>query len=189
MADEDQRLENLEKNVQYLLDRQAILDVCARNARGCDRHDSDLLASAYHKDGVDEHGFAVNAGPDYPGWANKQHAQGSQQHLHHVTHQICEIDGDEAHCESYVIGLFLNRNGKSAHILSGRYIDRLERREGEWKIALRRSTVEVFMQADAAMLTSPQFAQLGFLKGKQDKSDLSYLRPLTLEDTPEGHRW
>lgn len=189
MTTDTDRLEKLEKNVQFLMDRQAILDCCARNARGCDRYDEELLASAYHSDGVDEHGNAINAGPDYPAWANAQHAQGSIQHLHHITHQNCEIDGDTAHCETYVIGLFLQKGGKNAHILSGRYIDRLEKRDGEWKIALRRSTAEVFMQADAAMITSPQFAKFGFLKGLQDKTDLSYSRPLTLDETPENHRW
>ena len=189
MSDQTERLDQLEKNIQNLIDRQAILDCVAKNARGCDRHDSDLLASAYHPDGVDEHGFSVNMGPDYPAWANEQHSNGSLQHLHHITHQTCEIDGDEAHCESYVIGLFLNKDGQSSHILSGRYLDRLEKRDGEWRIALRRSTVEVFMKADAAMITSPFFAKMGFLKGLRDKTDLSYKRPLTLEDTPDDHRW
>jgi hypothetical protein len=41
-------LEQLRRDVQYLKDRQAILDCIARHARGHDRHDSDLLTDAYH---------------------------------------------------------------------------------------------------------------------------------------------
>ena len=52
------RIDALEKQLRYLTDRQEILDCVARNARGCDRHDSPLLSSAYHLDGIDEHGAA-----------------------------------------------------------------------------------------------------------------------------------
>jgi hypothetical protein len=76
MSDMD-RLEQIERKLRGLLDRQEILDCVARHARGCDRHDSEVLAGAYHSDGVDEHGFAVNPGPRYPDWANAQHSAGS----------------------------------------------------------------------------------------------------------------
>ena len=54
----DTDLSLLRRDVQYLLDRTAILDCVARHARGCDRHDVDLISSAYHGDGVDDVGIA-----------------------------------------------------------------------------------------------------------------------------------
>ena len=153
----DERLQQLERNVQYLMDRTAILDCVARNARGCDRHDSELLASSYHADGTDEHGYAINPGPRYPDYANAAHTAGSVHNMHNITTHTCEIDGDVAHCESYVIGLFLNTDGKTGRLIAGRYVDRLERKNGEWRIALRRSTVEVLMTGDASILSSPIF--------------------------------
>ena len=69
------RPNTLERDVRYLMDRTQILDCVARHARGCDRHDIDLITSAYHSDGVDEHGHAVNAGVDYGQWANDTHAE------------------------------------------------------------------------------------------------------------------
>src|SRR6266481_3608304 len=90
----------LERQLQYLTDRTAILDCIARNARGCDRHDSALLASSYHDDGMDEHGYAVNPGRRYPEYANKAHSAGSLHNMHNITTHTCEIDGDAAHCES-----------------------------------------------------------------------------------------
>jgi hypothetical protein len=183
----EQRLERLERNIQFLMDRAAILDCVARNARGCDRHDSALLASSYHDDGIDEHGYAVNPGPRYPEYANKMHTAGSRHNMHNITTHSCEIDGDVAHCESYVIGLFLNPDAKTARLIAGRYIDRLERHDGEWRIALRRSTVEVIMSGDASILSAPMFTKLGYLTGTRDKHDLSYQRPLTLEETAD--RW
>ena len=190
MTDTEQRLQQLEAKLQYLTDRQEILDCIARNARGCDRHDPDMLSSSYHEDGVDEHGEKhVNPGPDYHAWANAVHGRSSRQHMHNITTHTCEIDGDVAHAESYVIGLFLNADGETSRILSGRYVDRLERRNGEWKIALRRSTVEVGLTADASFINSDYFRDMGFLTGLRNKQDVSYQRPLSLEDTPPGHLW
>jgi SnoaL-like domain len=182
------RLEAIERKVQWLTDRQEILDCIARHARGCDRHDADVLASAYHADGVDEHGFAINPGPKYPEWANEQHTLGSAQNMHNITTHLCEIDGDVAHAETYSLGLFLDPGGKSARIIAGRYADRLERRDGEWRIALRRTTVDVLLSGDASALTMPFFTKLGYLKGMRDKRDVSYQRPLTLDQT-ESERW
>lgn len=174
-------LDQLKRDVQYLKDRTAILDCIARNARGCDRHDSDVLSSSYHDDGFDEHGPTVNPGPRYHEWANAVHAASSMQNMHNITTHSCEIDGDVAHAESYVIGLFLNSDGKTARLLAGRYADRLERCDGEWKIALRRTTADVVMTGDASLISHPAFS--GFIKGMRDKRDVSYQRPLSLDET------
>jgi len=180
-------LAQLQRDVRYLMDRQAILDCISRHARGHDRHDVELLGDAYHEDGIDEHGYAINPGPRYAQWANAVHAAGSLLHTHNITTHLCEIDGDVAHCESYVIVGLLNNDGKSARMISGRYIDRLERRDGVWKIALRRSTVDLLLSGDAAMLQAPLFTAQGYGKGTRDKRDVSYQRPLNLDVTPE--RW
>jgi hypothetical protein len=185
-AHSDLRL--LRRDVQYLLDRTAILDCIARHARGCDRHDVDLVRAAYHEDGIDEHGFAVNPGPDYAQWANKTHAETSIVHTHNITTHSCEIDSDTAHAESYVIVVLIARNGGSAQFITGRYLDRLERRDGEWRIAVRRSTVEGMFLADARVLQSMFFKDQGYLVGTRDRRDLSYQRPLTME-APAPARW
>lgn len=190
MPDTADRLERLERKIQHFADRQEILDCIARNARGCDRHDPQMLSSSYHDDGIDEHGEKhVNSGPGYHAWANEVHRLGSIQNMHHVTTHHCDIDGDVAHAESYVIGLFFNADGATARLLAGRYVDRLERRNGEWRIALRRCTVEVGMTGDASLMNSEYFRDMGFLKGLRDGGDVSYQRPLSLDETPATHRW
>jgi len=113
-ADIEARLQAVEAELRLVRDRREILDCIAAHARGCDRHDSELLASAYHEDGVDEHGFAINPGPKYCDWANEQHTRGSIHNLHHITTHSVEIDGDTAHAESYVIGTFLNKDNAKA---------------------------------------------------------------------------
>lgn len=186
MTDE-KSLDQLRKDVQYLMDRTAILDCIARHARGHDRHDVDLLTDAYHEDGIDEHGYAINPGPKYAEWANAVHAAGSSLHTHNITTHVCEIDGDVAHCESYVLVALLNNDEESARLINGRYIDRLERRDGVWRIALRRSTVDVLLSGDASILKSPVFSRQGYTRGTRDRRDVSYQRPLSLDEPPE--RW
>jgi ketosteroid isomerase-like protein len=178
----------LRRDVQYLLDRTAILDCIARHARGCDRHDVDLVRAAYHDDGMDEHGFAVNPGPGYAEWANKTHAETAIAHTHNITTHSCDIDGDTAHAESYVIVVLIGRDGGSAQFITGRYLDRLERRGGQWRIAVRRSTVEGMFLADARVLQTTFFKEQGYLVGTRDRHDLSYQRPLTME-MPGPARW
>jgi ketosteroid isomerase-like protein len=184
----DASLDTLRRDVRYLLDRTEILDCVARHARGCDRHDVDLISAAYHDDGLDEHGYATNAGPDYGEWANKTHAETSQVHTHNITTHSCEIDGDTAHAESYVIVVLIGPDGKSAQFITGRYLDRLERREDQWRIVVRRSTVEGMFLGDARVLQSEFFKEKGYLVGTRDRHDLSYDRPLTI-DTPAPARW
>jgi hypothetical protein len=176
-------LEDLRRDVQYLKDRLAILDCIATLSRGTDRHDNDLMTNAFHSDGWDEHGNTVTSGPDFAARMNETHAAGSKMTMHNITTHTCEIDGDVAHAESYVMGAILNRDGVTARLLCGRYIDRLERRDGVWRISVRRSTVDVAMTADASILQTPLFRDFHFAKGTRDAGDLSYQRPLQL-DTP-----
>lgn len=178
----------LAHDVAYLMDRRAIKDCVNRHARGHDRFDVDLLTAAYHPDGIDEHGAAaINTGADYAEWANAIHAAGSQLHLHNITTHTCDIEGDVAHAESYVIVGLLNPDGKSVRLINGRYVDRLEKRNGAWKIALRRCTVDLLIAGDASILEMPQFKAGGYIKGQRNGSDVSYQRPLSL-DLPAS-RW
>lgn len=82
------------------------------------------------------------------------------------------------------IGL-LNEDGVSVRFINGRYVDRLEKRDGEWKIALRRCTLDFMIEGDASMLKSPYIKAGRYIKGQRDKSDVSYQRPLSLENEVE----
>lgn len=174
--------EKLARDVQYLMDRREIEDLVHSHARGHDRFDVALLTDAYHPDGIDEHGAAsVNRGPGYAEWANAIHAGGSALCLHNITTHNCEIDGDVAHAESYVLVGLLNPDGRTVRFINGRYVDRLEKRDGRWRIALRRCTVDLLIAGDASILQLPQFKAAGYIKGQRDATDVSYQRPLSLD--------
>ena len=110
MTDADP-LDNVRRDLQYLKDRLAILDCISTLSRGTDRHDVDQMTNAFHPDGWDHHGNTVVAGPEFGESMNATHAAGSQQTMHNITTHTCEIDGDVAHAESYVMGAILNRDG------------------------------------------------------------------------------
>ena len=78
----------------------------------------------------------------------------------------------------------LNHDGVTARLISGRYIDRLEKRDGQWRISLRRSTVEMMFTADASLMQTEQFKTQDYPAGTRDREDLSYQRPLTLGEDP-----
>ena len=146
----DDQLQQLMRDVQHLKDRQAILDVIMRHARGHDRHDAELMNSCFWDNGVDEHGQFVTPGARVRGLGEQDPHAGYFLHMHNITNHTCEIDGDTAHCETYVIGAMLPRPKPGrATFVSGRYVDRLERRDGEWRIAVRRTTIEVEVEGDA----------------------------------------
>lgn len=181
----EEELATLRREVQHLKDRQAIWDCLVREARGRDRHDAELTASCYWEDGVDEHGPVTTPGPDYGERANTGHRAAFAANSHNLTNHSCEIDGDSAICETYVVGGLLSLDEESCKIALGRYIDHLERRNGVWKIKTRRCPVDMVAEGHASWLRSP--ALTGFLRGQRSKEDVSYTRPVV--PGPDGERW
>jgi hypothetical protein len=174
----DAELQELKTLVHYLKDRQDILDCLAREARGRDRHDAELTAGCFWEDGLDEHGRSVLPGPEYGEKANLGHAAKFAANSHNLCNHLCELEGDVANCETYVVGALLSPDEASCKIAIGRYIDRLERRGGEWRIKLRRVTIESVCEGDASWLRHPNVS--GLLKGLRSRDDPSYRRPIEI---------
>jgi hypothetical protein len=168
----------LRRDIDHIKDRMAIYDCIASHARGHDRHDDALITGAYHVDGIDEHGPYVNPAAGYADWVNAAHAAGMSVHTHNITTHSCEIDG-------YVIVCILAKDEQSATFASGRYADRLEKRDGRWRIALRRTINEVTLSGDASWIHSDDCK--GYPRGMWSKDDISYRRPLELN--PDDTRW
>lgn len=182
MSDWESRFAALEKEVQYLRDRREIEDLVHGLGRAMDRFDVEVMTESYHDDALDDHGsFARTPAKEFAAWANAVHDGGSTLSMHNICTHNCEIGGDTAHTESYVMGAMLDKNGETCRFLNGRYLDRLEKRDGKWRIALRRCTVDVVMRGDASMMQTKQFKSFGMIKGTRDKNDPSFARPLTME--------
>lgn len=181
-------IDEILRTVRYLKDRQDILDCIQRESRGRDRQDSEQIAGCWWPEGVDEHGAYIHAMPDYPERANLGHRLSFHMTSHNITNHLCEIDGDTAYCESYVIGglRWLNKEDVTS-IAFGRYLDQLEKRDGEWRMLTRRCTIELTADADGSWLHSS--AIKGFLKPQWSRNDPSYERPIVARPKEEGVRW
>lgn len=122
-----------------LQDKDEIQDVLIRYARAADLPDETLMKSVFHPGATDEHAgmFAGNMEDLIPKMMEMAKCFNI---LHHAISNIkIELDGDVADSACYVIGTMgYLINGEQYHWLSGgRYVDRLERRNGEWRIARR----------------------------------------------------
>ena len=97
--------------------------------------------------------------------------------MHNITCHSAEIKGDVAHTESYVMFVLASKDYKTVNVGGGRYIDRIEKRNGEWKISLRRLVMDWRFEADASNWTADTRP---YARGTWDHSDTSYQRPLEL---------
>lgn len=168
----------------YLLDRQDILDCLVRFSRGMDRFDRDIFLSAFHPDAVIAAGEFVGGPVPLYEWARKLHEQGQSSTHHNLLNHSCDIDGDVAHAETYY--LFVGRNRDETNwIAGGRYIDRLERRDGSWRIALRTNAVEWSGLVPTLPIPFAEVPDI-HLNGApaRSKEDPSYGRPLINKRKP-----
>ena len=166
----------LSEKLQRLIDRQEVLDCIHRYARALDRHDDELLRSVFHEDALDNHGRWVGVRDDFVQWANHECHNRLDAHMHHITTHMCEIEGSVAHTESYVLFVHRYKDGATVHVAGGRYVDRLEKRDDEWRIAVRRLVLDYRYLADGTVFGDWD----GYPKGVQDPTDISYARPLEL---------
>ena len=118
-------------------------------------------------------------------WASKLHEQGQSGTHHNLMNHSCDIDGDVAHTETYY--LFVGRNRDATNwIAGGRYIDRLERRGADWKIALRTNAIEwsgLVPTLPIPFADVPDIYQNG--TPCRSKADPSYQRPLINRRKPQ----
>lgn len=174
----------LEAKLRALIDRQEIWDVLLRYARGLDRLDRELIRSCYHDDAVDDHHVYVGKPDDFIDWAFDYSRACNVVHHHGLSNHRCEIDGDDAHAETYYT--FIGVNKAPPHLLSmGRYIDRFQKRSGEWRIADRVCVIEHSFELNGHPTiagnapSEAQIALLGPLRpATRDRDDVSYVRPL-----------
>ena len=148
-----------------------------------DRFDRELCVSAFHSDAVIAAGSFVGGPEALYAWASELHEQGQSSTHHNLLNHTCAIEGEVAHAETYY--LFAARNRDASNWLAGgRYIDRLERRAGTWRIALRTNAIE--WSGVAPSMPIP-FADVPDVHGNgapsRSKADPSYSRPLTNKRT------
>ena len=157
-----------------LLAEAAIRDVQIRYCRAVDRMDFDLLRSCFHADATTDYGFFAG---DVDGFIEM--ARNGLVRYRWTTHftgnQLVEVNGDAAWAEHYAVATHLcpadAKGSDREYICRIRYVDRMERRDDDWRIAKR------VLVVDSARTDPIPEAGSGrpSSSGKRDQSDPSYL--------------
>jgi hypothetical protein len=167
----------VDPRLELLLDEREIKNCVLRYCHGTDRLDWETVAGCYLPQASDDHG-AFQGGPaEFAAWlAAKAKYRGAKQH--YVANQLVEIAGDDAVCESYYCCYiefiddpeFVSSGQSEAVLMGGRYVDRLSRADGTWKIASRVSVVDWSRSlGEPAHWSSPAASQ--FTRGRGDDQD------------------
>lgn len=175
-----------ERRMREIVDKEAIWDTLKRLARGMDRHDAEMIAAAYHPDAFDDHGNYRGAPEGFIAHVNGTatdpgaHAKIFTDHYHVITNHVCDLAGDVAHAETYVTMFGQNRDSGRLSVVLARYVDRLEKRDGAWKILVRRVVLGPSGEFESPNALAASRFNL-FVNGTWDRSDISYMRPLVVE--------
>jgi hypothetical protein len=131
-------MSDINEELQALLERDKIRDCIARLARGEDRRDAQLITSAYWPDSITDYGVFSGSFEQYLGWV----VPGSPaipvtQHV--LGQTLIQLKGEVASTETHVISYHRVNMGSEERdtVIGGRYLDKLEKRNGEWRIAQR----------------------------------------------------
>lgn len=131
--------------LQELLDKKEIEEVIGpRYGRGLDWLDLEMLKTCFHEDGWVDYGFFEGNAHEWCDIVLPIEAA-SIHRFHYVFNFRIEIDGDKAEAESNSLagGRGEGEDGQMTQSFFGsRYLDKLERRGGVWKISERRVLLE-----------------------------------------------
>ena len=162
----------MDPRLQALIDRQDILDVLHQYVHGCDHGDEPRIAAVYRPGAWDNHGLFQGTGEDLAKFVCESHPQ-YETMSHLLGQSTIRIDGDKAGAETYFNATIARMEGELRYLdmMGGRYVDRLERQDGKWRISDRVCTCEW----SYTMRVEHDWQKgTGFVQGSFDKTDPSY---------------
>ncbi len=143
--------------VKDLIEKEAIRELLLRYCHAVDRKDYEMLRSTYFEDAYDDHGSFKGSRDEFVTWVERRHEH-IDQSMHFIGNCLIEVAGDVAFAETYCLGLQQLGPGAdetrqmyddgidddaSRYLTVGcRYADRIEKRDGEWRIAHRTVIIE-----------------------------------------------
>ena len=135
---EQERMDALTEDLEAMVAREKIRDCIGRVARGEDRRDAALIGAAFWPDAATDFGLFSGTFDEYLAWVVPgSPALPDTQHF--LGQSVIELDGNLAHAETHVISYHRVDMGEEHRdiCIGGRYLDRMERRGGQWRIADR----------------------------------------------------
>jgi hypothetical protein len=166
--------EAMDPAIDALLSKDAIRTIHERYCRGVDRHDAALVEACFWPEAQAEYGIWKGRAAELPGFA----APLLREHYTNTNHAISqchvELAGDRAVSETYCHAshhVADSANGVATDVVWCRYLDRLERRRGEWRIAERLLIVDQIMRVGAEGRGLLDFT--AYTHGRQGPDDAS----------------
>ena len=162
-----------DRRMQMVADKFELHELAMRYARAIDRRDRALLLGCYHPDAIDDHGTVFCGDPvEYADWAAADHGavrgDGALHHEHALPRRW-------RRCRGRVVFRGLSPHDRAAGardvVVGGRYLDRYQRRAGEWRIAHRTIAWDSARTTDCADVDISFLGTLGSLgSGTDDPS-------------------
>ena len=134
------RINAVDERLQEMLDHYEITKTLRDYCRGCDRCDEPLMGSVYAEDSWDDHGALQAPGKEFTRLMTAQIHARTETLSHLLGQSTVTVNGDEAGAETYFLAAMhtTKEDGtKMCGQLGGRYVDRLRREDGRWRIELR----------------------------------------------------
>lgn len=131
--------------LQELVDREAIRDCLLRGALGNDLQDAQLWKSAYWPDAHEDHAWYRGNAHAFVDETVPMLVETMDEAWHQVGNVMVRVEGNEANAQMYFFSycrLKQPDQGRRDLFSGGRYVDRLEKRNGEWRIIERHTKTD-----------------------------------------------
>jgi hypothetical protein len=163
-------MDERQRELQALLDKQDITEVIYRYGRSMDRLDRELGYSVFWPEAMADYHQQMyqGSGHGFVDMVMEAHLQFAT-HSHQFSNILITVDGDEALSETYgdVTLRRVDGDGRFVDTRSlGRYVDRWERRGDEWRIIDR----QYLHDFDETIPSPGEF----LTTGRRDRLDPSY---------------
>lgn len=178
---------DLDPRLKEMLDHHEIRTLLATYCHGCDRGDEVEMASVYAADSWDDHGPRKMDGRRFSIDTVEETLRVTTVVNHLLGQSLITVNGDEAGAETYFLATVTypvrDDRPNSVNQLGGRYVDRLVRENGQWRIkdrvCVREWSISHPMERD-------WLAGRGFVEGQRTQDDRSYA---VLGHTHSGNPW
>lgn len=167
-------LSNVTSRLSALESKDQISDAILRLCRGVDRCDVQLICSCYHDGAYEEHGYFNGDAKEFAELLATTKSETVEFMGHYISNILIELKSDNAaRCESCFIAYQKAKDATDAQIVAGRYLDKFEKRAGEWKITERKVIHDWSWREDLSGRDCQLPVHL-FAQGRRDRLDPSY---------------
>lgn len=164
----------MDQRLQEMLDHYEITKTLKEYCHFCDRCDREHMAGLYVEDSWDDHGIIKCPGPEFAERMTAEILAASTSIQHILGQSLIKVDGDRAGAETYFLAVMRDKGEDGVdrcNQLGGRFVDRLERENGRWRIKHRNvvrdwtMSIPVEREWESALTLTP---------GRRSNDDPSY---------------